>query len=306
MEQVAKRQPNEVFERLRRETTGAAAGEGGSEYIIARDGTRLFLRSWTPAGGARRAALCFHGATGSGEFFAMFADILAPRGAAVFVADYRGHGLSGGRRGDYPSFETLLEDAREIAALVRARTGGAPLFVLGESMGGAVAVNFAARFPDLPAGLILFSPALLFRKSVPWPHILFMPYYLLMALTAPGRPVIGVAGRENEGIKNPLHAEYDRTDPLHLSAISARYFLQLNRYMGVALKECPPLIFTPTILFQGEADAGIDPAGARDFIARLASADKQLVLYPKGYHTLLTDPDAPDVAARLAEWVEKH
>jgi len=294
---------NPVFDRLRGEKT---IGDGDVEWLVMRDGTRIFLQEWHPAGAPRRAVVCFHGAGGQGQYFALVADILAPRGAAVFVADYRGHGLSEGRRGDFPSFQTLLDDCREVVAHVRGKLPGIPVIILGESMGGAMAVNYSARFPDDVSGLILFSPALRFRKSVPWPQVLYMPYYLLTALVAPGRAVINMKGNEHLGIKNPIHVEFDKTDPYHLTHISPRYFLQLNRYMAIGLSRCPGLIKAPTILFQGGADPAVDPAGAEIFIQRLAASDKELVCYPKGLHVLLTDPDAPDVSERLGAWFDRH
>jgi alpha-beta hydrolase superfamily lysophospholipase len=295
--------PNPVFERLRAETTGGAAGACTEEFLALRDGTRVFVRTWTPDAAPNRIVLCFHGAGGHGEFFALFADVLVPTGAAVVVADYLGHGKSEGARGDYPSFDTLLDDANEVANFARAKFPGLPLFILGESMGGAMAVNFTARHADAVSGLILFSPALLFRKSIPWPQILYFPYYFLFAAVSPGSPVIRMSGHEHEGIRNLTHQEYDRTDPLHLTHISPRYFFQLNKYMSIALNQCPQNITCPTILFQGETDPGIDPAGARSFIERLAAQEKELVIYPKGLHVLLTDSEVKDVADRLLAWI---
>ena len=294
---------NPAFTALRAAVTGATAGAARTEFLSLRDGARVFLRHWMPSGDAQGIVVCFHGAGGHGEFFSLFADLLTPLGAAVYVADYRGHGLSPGRRGDYPSFQTLLEDCREVAECARARVPGRPLFILGESMGGCMAVNFAAAYPEDTAGLILFSPALQFRKTTPWPQILYLPWYLFWALAEPGRPVINTKGREEQGIKNPLHVAYDKSCPLHLKDISTRYFLQLTRAMGRALNDCPARIQAPVILFQGGADIAIDPAGARAFMDRLTVADKQFVFYPVGFHALLTDPDAPDAAARLLGWI---
>ena len=295
---------NPLFDKIRGDKS---IGDGAVEWLTMRDGTRIFMQEWHPAGAPRRAVVCFHGAGGQGQYFALIADILTPRGAAVFVADYRGHGLSEGRRGDFPSFQTLLDDCREVVRGVRERLPGVPVIILGESMGGAIAVNYTAQFPEDTAGLVLFSPALLFRKTaIPASQLIRLPYYFLTAAVAPGRAIIKVSGQEHLGIKNPIHVEFDKTDPHHLSHISPRYFLQLNKYMKIGLNDCPSRIKAPTLIFQGEADPGIDPAGAKLFLERLAAADKEIVLYPKGLHVLLTDPDCPDIADRLAAWFEKH
>ena len=300
-----KAKPNPVFDRLRGD---APAGEGRAEYLNMRDGSRIFLESWEPPGiTPKRIVVCFHGAGGQGQFFALFADRLAPRGAAVFVADYRGHGLSGGPMGDFASFQTLLDDCHEVVEHARMRFPGLPVFILGESMGGAMAVNYTAQHPDIVHALILFSPALRFTKSaIPFAELLKLPYYLLVALLAPEKAVIPITGQENRGIKNPIHVEFDRTDPQHLKFISPRYFLQLNKCMGIAFNDCPQKIHAPTILFQGGQDPAISPGGARQFIANLAANDKELVFYPKGFHSLITDPDAAGAGDKLVAWVEKH
>lgn len=294
---------NPLFDSIRGERS---IGDGSHEWLMLRDGTRVFVQHWSPDGPPRRAVVCFHGAGGQGQYFALIADILTPRGAAVFVADYRGHGLSEGTRGDYSSFSMLLADCREVVRWVQSRLPGVPVIILGESMGGCMAVNYVAQFPEDAAGLALFSPALLFRKTAPGPQLLKLPYYLLVTAVSPGKPVISMKGQEHLGIKNPTHVEFDRTDPYHLSCISPRYFFQLNKYMKIGLMRCPEKIKAPTILFQGGADPGIDPEGAKRFIEKLAAKDKELVVYPDGLHVLLTDPDCPGIADRLGEWFERH
>ncbi|MFA6450577.1 MAG: alpha/beta fold hydrolase [bacterium] len=294
---------NLLFDEMR---GSKSIGDGTVEWLRMRDGTKIFMQEWHPAGAPRRAVVCFHGASGQGQYFALIADILTPRGAAVFVADYRGHGMSEGPRGDFSSFQTLLDDCREVVKSVKVKLPGVPVIILGESMGGAMAVNYAAQFPEDTAALVLFAPALLFRKSIPWPQILQLPLYLASAIFARGKPIIKMTGQEHLGIKDLTHVNFDKTDPFHLSHISMRYFMQLSKYMGIGLNKCPGRIKSPTILFQGEADPGIDPEGAKLFVERLAAADKELILYPKGLHVLLTDPDCPDIAGRLADWFDKH
>jgi alpha-beta hydrolase superfamily lysophospholipase len=295
---------NPLFDEIR----GAKSiGDGAVTWLTMRDGTRIFMQEWHPSGTPRKAVVCFHGAGGQGQYFALIADILTPRGASVFVADYRGHGMSEGPRGDYKSFQQLLDDCHEVVLSVRKRMPGVPITILGESMGGAMAINYAAQHPEVTTGLVLFSPALQFIKSaMPLAQLVRLPYYLLSMIFTPGKAVIKMSGQEHLGIKHPTHVEFDKTDQYHLTHISPRYFFQLNKYMNIGLNECPSKIKAPTIIFQGGADPGIDPAGAKLFLERLASTDKEIVIYPKGLHVLLTDPDCPDIGERLAAWFEKQ
>ena len=60
--------------------------------------------------------------------------------------DQRGHGASGGPRGDIPAHDSLLRDLAAAIDGLRAdeRKGRGPLILLGHSMGGAVAARFVA------------------------------------------------------------------------------------------------------------------------------------------------------------------
>ena len=82
--------------------------------------------------------------------------------------DQRGHGASGGPRGDIPAHDSLLRDLAAAIDGLRAddRKGRGPLILLGHSMGGAVAARFVAGALEQAPwsrpvdGLILSSPAL--------------------------------------------------------------------------------------------------------------------------------------------------
>ena len=112
---------------------------------------------WHPAGPDAPAVLFFHG---NGEVVADYDDI-APVyrhfGLSLFVADYRGYGMSTGR----PSFATMLVDALLVcdafhALLDEAGVTGAR-FVMGRSLGALSAVEVAARRAERFRGLILES-----------------------------------------------------------------------------------------------------------------------------------------------------
>src|SRR5262249_41294415 len=85
--------------------------------------------------------------------------------------------------GRWPGHEVMAQDARTFVALVRARHPGARVFLLGESMGGAVAIVAAAGHAEpLADGLILVSPVLwgwshldLVKRSALWAAMQIAP-----------------------------------------------------------------------------------------------------------------------------------
>ncbi|MFO6445691.1 alpha/beta fold hydrolase [Erythrobacter sp. NE805] len=111
-----------------------ARDDGG--FVTARDGTRLFARSW----GSGAPVLFLHAwALHSGMWHRQFVD-LAARGVRCIAFDRRGHGRSALAGGGY-DLDTLADDvARVVEAL-----GLEEITLVGHSMGGAEAVRFCAR-----------------------------------------------------------------------------------------------------------------------------------------------------------------
>ena len=120
--------------------------------LVTEDGVKL--HGWfVPCEGARNTLLMFHGNGGNISHRLSFIRMLHQLGLHIFIIDYRGYGKSEGR----PFEKGLYRDAQ--AAFdwwaTERRPNGEKLILLGESLGGAVAVHLAARVPA--AGLILQS-----------------------------------------------------------------------------------------------------------------------------------------------------
>jgi uncharacterized protein len=106
-----------------------------------------------PAGTVRGTAIVFHGNAGHAGHRAFYADALGRLGLRVILAEYPGYGPRDGALGE-PS---LVGDAAGSLALAR-RLYGAPLLVVGDSLGAAVAAAAAAREPQAVGGLLLITP----------------------------------------------------------------------------------------------------------------------------------------------------
>ena len=129
----------------------------GLEYedatFAAADGTKLhgwFVPHEDPIG----VALFCHGNGGNITLHANTLRMLSARhGLSVLTFDYRGYGRSEGE----PSEEGILQDARAARAWLAQRTGVPPseVIMVGESLGGAVAIDLAVR--DGSKALILAS-----------------------------------------------------------------------------------------------------------------------------------------------------
>jgi alpha-beta hydrolase superfamily lysophospholipase len=127
----------------------------------ASDGANMPYRFWR-ANAPRAAVLLLHGACDYSGAFDEIAPKLARRGFTCLAYDQRGFGATASR-GSWATVERLVEDAGDAVAFLRRRAGAdLPLFIVGESMGGAVAVHAAAKYPALKSeGLVLVAPGAL-------------------------------------------------------------------------------------------------------------------------------------------------
>lgn len=130
------------------------------DALVARDGTRLPLSRWLPDGRVRANVIALHSFGDYRKSFEELGGWLAARGIAVYAYDQRGFGAAP-HPGIWPGEAALVDDLADAIAALRAGPGGddAPLFLLGESMGGGVAMIQAARAPAGIDGLILAEPA---------------------------------------------------------------------------------------------------------------------------------------------------
>lgn len=154
-----------------------------------------------PVGTARGTAIVFHGNAGHVGHRAFYAQALTPLGWRVVLAEYPGYGPREGR----PGQETLVEDAGDTVALAHSRYG-APLLLVGESLGAAVASQAGARQREKVAGLLLITPwdrlAHVGAHHYPWLPVRWLlrdHYDTLEALQRFDRPVV-VAVAEHDRI----------------------------------------------------------------------------------------------------------
>lgn len=101
-------------------------------------------------------AILFHGNAGLGGGRGVFGPVFAKRGLRLVLAEYPGYGPRPGE----PSEQSLVQDARVLYAEVVRQFPGAPVMLVGESLGTGVAALLAADPGPAgpPARLVLLTP----------------------------------------------------------------------------------------------------------------------------------------------------
>jgi alpha-beta hydrolase superfamily lysophospholipase len=257
------------------------AGPTPEADLVMADGMRLPLRAWRPEGEVRFVLLALHGmGDHGGNFLLESGPALAAGGALVYSMDLRGFGWTA-QRGIWPGLPTLTQDTRTAVRLLRERHPGTPFFLLGESLGGAIAL---LAEPEGISGLILSSPAIWGGPYLP--SFFRPPLALLSRVLAP---------LEVEASAGPVSASDNRAalerfarDPLTLRAVRLDLLRGIVGAMDAAVEALPGCCrAVPTIVLFGGKDQVIPTRAARR--ALRAAEVPRVIFYPEGWHLLLRD-----------------
>ena len=262
------------------------------------DGTELFVRRWTPDRPTRAVVALVHGLHEHSGRYATLATALMARGIAVRAVDLRGHGQSGGPRGQVESFDDYLADVRPWLDEVVAQAD-VPVFLMGHSMGGLVAAaTVVDRGTDGLAGVVLSSPALqvdsppLLRRLAPW-----------VARWFPNAPVSKL---DLEHLSHdPTVARAYREDPLTTKGgVRARLGLALLT-ASEHVRQHPEAFDVPLYLFHGADDRLTNPEGTCR-LATHATGDVTLRIWDGLYHETMNEPERDRVIGELADWLDER
>lgn len=268
--------------------------------LRAEDGVRLHYRSW-PARAERAVLLVSHGLGEHGGRYAALAEDLAEHGITCHAIDHRGHGLSGGRRGHVARFGEFVRDFESFRAEIASNLAtGTPLFLLGHSLGGLIAIHHLQQHPRAGyRGAILSAPLVgiavqpprwkvavsgFFSRWLPW-----LPFHseieTAMLSTAPG------------------YDEAYRADTLLHNTITPRLYTEMVRAIEGAFArqdaiQVPLLVLAPT------ADRVVLP----EAVARFASAcpgEVEVKRYEGFQHESLNEKDRHRAVADVAAWLDR-
>lgn len=269
------------------------------------DGMRLPLRVWRPAGAPVAAVVALHGFGDYSNAFAEFGPTLADAGIAVLAADQRGFGRAG-RWGRWYGTATMVDDARTLVTLAREAFPGRPVYLMGESMGGAVALlamagDHAGSGP-VADGAILSAPAVWGREWMP----LHQRWGLELAgHTVPWLPLNprGLPFKPSDNVdmlrrlaRDPLFVKNPRVDAVY----------GLVDLMDAA-QDATAGVRGPLLVLYGGRDDLVPKRPTCAALAKLnarptEAGGARIVLYPNGHHMLFRDLDGGRVVADIAAW----
>jgi alpha-beta hydrolase superfamily lysophospholipase len=263
---------------------------------------KLYARAWLPERAPDAVLVVSHGLAEHSGRYAEFAAHFVTRGYAVYALDHRGHGRSSGVRANVGRFSWLVSDLGAFAGRAQREHPDLPVFLVGHSMGGAIALASALRNPAGLKGLVLSGPALAAGDAVSGPK------RLAVRLLSRFSPNTGAMTLPAAAIsRDPAVVRAYESDPLvHRGAIPARTLVELVE----AMEEFPEIatgLKTPVLVQHGTADRLVPLAATRPVYERLGLPRMRTVrLYDGLFHEIYNEPEREQVLADLESWLDAY
>jgi len=262
----------------------------------------LFAQAWLPERDPRTVVVISHGLAEHGGRYPEVAARLVASEYAVYALDHRGHGRSGGPRANIDRFAYLVSDLGTFAGRAQREHPGVPVFLLGHSMGGAIALACALRYKGSLKGLALSAPALAAGETVSSLKMLTLRLLSSLAPNAGALTLPAAAISRDPGV-----VEAYEQDPLVFrGAIPARTIVELLQAMA-AFPVSAPELRIPVLVQHGTADKLVPLAATRPIYETLGQPKgRTLRTYEGLFHEIYNEPERDRVLADLAVWLEAH
>lgn len=268
---------------LRQEYTGP------HNLLTTRDGETLFLRRWNPGSldPAKKdiAVLILHGFTAYSGPYSMAGIPFSKGGYTVFGLDYRGHGLSGGNRGDNPGKDRWYGDLAEAVRQVK-QLGFPKVVVLGHSLGVAAAICAADTVPNDIAGLVLLSGAYEGRKGVSKPPTLLQQARFVAGL------VFRPGYRSVEYYREGMTVSDD-------TLFNFRYTPRFMTLLDTKKLRLPATLNIPVLVGVGDKDELFAVDKVREFYDLVPGNKKQFLVMKNATHAKIH----PENWQEVVEWL---
>lgn len=250
-------------------------------------------RSWVKPGEQPIACLlCIHGLGLQSNSYEFFGKEQSNRGLAVYAIDVRGFGSWMNAKGKTKvNFDECLEDIKQTLESIRAANPGLPVYVLGESMGGAIALRAASMYPSLIDGLVSSVPASERFNQGRTSMKVFLNLISGVNIANIGNDLV------NQATKNDKLKAAWQDDPLSRLNLSPQELIQFQDFMNFNHDAAKKVTDMPVLFVQGTGDQLVKPEGTWELFNDVASKDKSFFAVP-GEHLIFEEAQTQDAGPR--------
>src|SRR4051794_223627 len=262
-----------------------------SDFDIAGTRGRVVVHRWD-VDEARYVVLLSHGYGEHARRYDHVAAALNADGAAVYAPDHFGHGRSEGERALAEDLEGAVSDLHLVAERAAADHPGAPVVLIGHSMGGLIAARYGQRYGSELAALVLSGPAVGGNPEIealasmdPIPDVPIDPAVLS---------------------RDPAVGEAYAADPL---VYHGPFRLETLMGFGTAVEavaEGGDFGSLATLWVHGEEDALVPVKYTRPAIEHVAGEHFEQRIYPGARHEIFNEINRDEVIADVLEFLNRY
>lgn len=248
--------------------------------------------------------LCLHELGLHSGVFDSLAQRMAENDITTYAIDWRGHGAwpKDSLKKEKDMIEAGLGDVEETLKKIKQDHPDTPVFLLGEAMGGTMAIKAAGSFPDLLDGAISSAPGGAHYNQTGMnmtvaKHLLggadkaFPMGYKLIEMATP----------------DPELREHFKKDPQVRNDLTPRELMQCQFFMWSSHKLAKKVKKAPVLIVQGQKDGESKPEGAEKVYNKLATTDKKLMKVDDGDHYVYENPKMSNkVFDTTLAWIDDH
>ncbi len=265
---------------------------------------KLPFRSWLPKTEKPRLILfCIHGLGLSSKSFDDFGRRMAVSGIPTYALDVRGFGgWMKSPENAHVDFEACLSDVEQGLKTLHQAYPGLPVFLVGESMGGAIAIQAAARYPDLVNGLVSSVPSSVERSGS------FLKSGVVIVFESAENPT----GQTNmapvivdKAVASPEIRRKIKDEPLNRSKLTKGELAQFKQFMEDT-HDCAPLVErTPAMVLVAYKDKLVSPDGSIDLLSEMTTPMKLMIMDGNSGHLMLEEQQmTSDIERMLKGWMQ--
>jgi alpha-beta hydrolase superfamily lysophospholipase len=264
--------------------------------FITKDKVQIQYRSWIPDQ-IKAIVLVIHGIGSYSAYYEDMATYLAQNNIGVYGIDLRGFGNSIFNLERLLTFSQLADDINCLRNIIKENYQDKSIYIIGESLGGVVGLNYAILYKDKLDGLILVSPAI-----VPYMSVSFL-----------WNIIVGFIKKSSRNLASPYPIKKIAADKEFLRKIGRDplYKIEIPLHFGrlmweaqKKIKKYCEKITIPVLVLQSKKDKIVHPKGAKLIYQKIRSIDKQIGIFQKSYHALLNDIEKQLVFDYILKWIK--
>lgn len=284
-------------------TAFSAPGGAARQAIEIREAGLPPMIGWVPSGTPRATILCIHGLGLHKGSYSDLGEKLAAQGFAVYAIDVRGFGAWYTNNQPKLDFPATLTDIGNAADYVLKHHPNTPMFLVGESMGGGVALHAAAKYQDKFAGLICAAAS--GDRFAGLGQDLHLTWHVLTG-GFKERFNVGAAVIKN-ATKDEQHAQRWANDPMARKDFSAGELLTFQNLMKKNFEAAHQIQSMPVLVIEGQKDTLVRQSGNSAIFDQLMTPSRTHVVSKDAEHLIFENGQTNEQDLNyVVSWIKKN